>query len=457
MVGMVINQEADIALGPFVMSEARAAVVDLSMPVVLDYLRLLSVRGKPQVNPWGLFLPFRPLVWAGMAGALLVAWAASVLVMMQPWVSLASRHHMASWRPYRIFFEHIRALLQQDCELRCFWGWERLVFASWLMVTNVLLWSYGGNLTSLLAVRSVPQPLQTLADLLVHPSIIAVFEQDTAYSQLLKNAESGIFVDLALLEEQKRIRYVKTTEFHSVVTDMKKGGDYALIIEELGIRNLMADDVSKTGHCDLYISREKILPSIKSIITYKDSPLLEAFNVRIHKLTTSGLYMHWLKEAMPNFTTCSNLRPSITVQEPIAVSNIWGVFMMLASGLVLSSVIFCLELMTARYYSSDGSRSRTPADSNQKAARHAFANRRAAWNASNNRTTGNAFVNRRAAWGASDNKTKGNAFPKQRGSVGPSDNWNAFVNVRNKYLRQKRDSRGRLRNKRGGLEPFVME
>lgn len=55
----------------------------------------------------------------------------------------------------------------------------RGVSGSWVVVAAVVFWSYSGALTSLLAVRFIPQPIQTLRDLLDDSSLIVIMEPNT--------------------------------------------------------------------------------------------------------------------------------------------------------------------------------------------------------------------------------------------------------------------------------------
>lgn len=48
------------------------------------------------------------------------------------------------------------------------------VLGSWVVVAAVVFWSYTGALTSLLAVRRIPQPIQTLRDLLNDRSVTLI-------------------------------------------------------------------------------------------------------------------------------------------------------------------------------------------------------------------------------------------------------------------------------------------
>lgn len=55
----------------------------------------------------------------------------------------------------------------------------RGVSGSWIIVSAVVFWSYSGTLVSLLAVRFIPQPIQTLRNLLDDHSIAVIMEPNT--------------------------------------------------------------------------------------------------------------------------------------------------------------------------------------------------------------------------------------------------------------------------------------
>ncbi len=52
MVGMVARGEADLALGPFGVTEARARAVDFSLPLTSDSWTVLSAAPQVQADPW---------------------------------------------------------------------------------------------------------------------------------------------------------------------------------------------------------------------------------------------------------------------------------------------------------------------------------------------------------------------------------------------------------------------
>ncbi|KAG7153933.1 Glutamate receptor-like 67, partial [Homarus americanus] len=108
MVGMVARGEADIALGPFGITESRTEVVDFTWPVMIQYSRIMGSRGLPEVDPWGFLLPLTPQVWTAILAVLLLL--PVVIFLLSSFFSFkAVNQH--TWT--KAIFDLIRILLQQ--------------------------------------------------------------------------------------------------------------------------------------------------------------------------------------------------------------------------------------------------------------------------------------------------------------------------------------------------------
>lgn len=66
------------------------------------------------------------------------------------------------------------------------WWWERLLLGLWILMSLVLAKSYAGNLMSLLAVRYVPQPFQTLRDVVDDPRVVIVGQKHSSFERNLR-------------------------------------------------------------------------------------------------------------------------------------------------------------------------------------------------------------------------------------------------------------------------------
>nr|XP_053636398.1 glutamate receptor ionotropic, delta-2-like [Cherax quadricarinatus] len=338
MLGMMVREEVSIAAGPFMIDTYRAEVVDFTVPIFIDYWRILASRGLPKVDPWGFLFPLAPLVWAIILGMLVVL-AAAVFLMYA--FGSVRNGYQNYW--VEVAFGYVRILLQQDTTLPIIWLWERLLLLVWMMVTLVLTRSYSGNLMALLAVRHIPQPYQTLRQVLDDPSVTIIWEQGSATISYMKLAKSGVFRELAESEKIGRLIYVPTSEFQEIIDTLVRRGDHVFINVHSGLKSSIAQDFTKTGKCSFYESKEEFLMAIYVMIGQKNSPLLPFINKRIMSMTEAGLFFQWLIAEEPNSTVCDHVSNKITVNEALSLSNLWGMLVILLVGDITSLFVLFLE------------------------------------------------------------------------------------------------------------------
>ncbi|XP_042858035.1 probable glutamate receptor, partial [Penaeus japonicus] len=274
MVGMLSRKEADLGLGPFGMSASRAEVVDYTGFIVIDYARIIGGRGRAEVDPWGFLLPLAPEVWLGVAVMTAMAMVTVALL------TALSERVSAGRRSTGLVFGVVRVLLIQDLKVASGRRWERVLLAGWMIVTLVTVKSYAGNLMSLLAVRHIPQPYQSVRDVLDDTSCTMIWEANTAYVQFVESVSSGIFHEVSQAGKEGRILYRKTTEHLDTINSLVRSGPNVLILEDLTHKFLMGQDFSVTGRCDFYTSREMFLPFIFAMIGQKSHPLVPALSKR---------------------------------------------------------------------------------------------------------------------------------------------------------------------------------
>ncbi|XP_053626541.1 probable glutamate receptor [Cherax quadricarinatus] len=340
MVGMVMREEVSIGAGPFMVDRWRAEVVDFTVPILIDYWRILGARGLPEVDPWSFLFPMSPTVWVAIIVALMVL--AASLFLMSSCFFLAS-DYKNKWLSRT--FDYIRILLQQDMTVPiCYW-WERMLLVVWMMITLVITRSYSGNLMALLAVRHIPQPYQSLRDVMDDSSVTVIWEKDSASVPYLKSANSGIYREVADAEKTGRLIWRTHSEFAEALDTLVRRGDHVLIDVDNAIRSYIAQDFTKTGQCSFYESREEFLLIMLSMIGQKDSPLVPALSKRIMWMTEAGLFFQWLVAEEPNSTVCYRTSSKITVNAALSLTNISGMFVIILVGYFTSLFVFFIELL----------------------------------------------------------------------------------------------------------------
>ncbi|KAK8377937.1 hypothetical protein O3P69_014103 [Scylla paramamosain] len=332
----------------------------------------------------------RPLVWVGLVVALVVVMA--IVLLLARCLSL----HSPALAPY------VRVLLQENSWLPALWGWERLVLGGWMLAMLVVTQSYTGNLMSLLAVRYIPQPFQTLRALLDDSATTMIWEYGTASVNKFRTAEFGILREVGESEAAGRIMFVLATEYLNILRGLVRSGTHAFIGEDLTARVLMAQEFSRTGkvelndlhlllvrcRCDFYASREVFMPFLFCMIGPKHSPprvqrqqavsdtprtehyvvvartpqgiSQEGENLSVTKvrvasitwITEAGLYNHWMDSLSSNWTVCERAPSRITVRTRLGLGNVWGMFAILVVGNALSLLLFLVEVLTGHHLHS---------------------------------------------------------------------------------------------------------
>ncbi|XP_071526982.1 glutamate receptor-like [Panulirus ornatus] len=342
MVGMVGRKEVDFGLGPFSARSPREEMVDFTRPVMLDDHRVIARRGRPEVDPWGFLLPLKPLVWVAILTTLLIVLA--IVLLLSSYSGLTSNANTD--KASNMVYDYIRVLLQQDYSASLELWWERFLLASWMMMTLVLTRSYAGTLMSLLAVRHIPQPYQSIQDVLDDPSIIMIWESKSALVQYFRTAKTGVFREVGDSEKEGRIRFARGYEYYWSMDTLVRQGDHVIMAETLYGIVLQGQDFSNTGKCDFYMSGDVFLPFMMTMVGPKGSPLVPPMNWRIKWVTQTGLYYQWMEAVMPNVSYCKTAPSKIAVSTSLALSNVWGMFAVLLGGHTVSLLVLGLELLS---------------------------------------------------------------------------------------------------------------
>ncbi|XP_063586266.1 probable glutamate receptor [Penaeus indicus] len=346
VMGLVNRGEADMGFGPLLMSLQRSEGVDFSDTLMFFNFKVMSGRGSPELNPWGFLYPLTPVVWLGLFIALVCVWLASVLLV----------HHAlrSTWfdRVVRQFTTCLRVLLRQDLPKGFSHGREMTLVGSWMMVTMIVIMGYSSTLVSLLAARNIPQPIQSLADLVDSDNVVILKPDSGSTTYVLptmgfESSTSGIYKELGDLRLVNRMAFIKSKDRDTALDTLVRGGLHSFYDVDFSLSELISDDFSKLGRCDFYLSRESSLARPASVGVTPGSAILPALNHRIHDVLAAGLFDYWMAQAIRNSTICRKAPNTITVRAPLSLKVCWGMFTVWAVGLLLALLTFSLEIVAA--------------------------------------------------------------------------------------------------------------
>ncbi|MPC14320.1 Glutamate receptor ionotropic, kainate 4 [Portunus trituberculatus] len=272
MVGQVHREDVNLGLGPFAINAARYEAGDFTWPINFMAVKVLGGRGSPEVDPWGFLLPFDPWVWAALFAFLLllsvISYSLSTVFSKKGYkrenfatknlhfTSIMFRQYLfrtPSWIntcksiPTTVLLKYTAPLGPAAVWVASGgWMWQRVVLGVWMLMTMVLTRSYEGNLMSLLAVRHLPQPYQTLRDVVDDPSVIMVWEKQGAPMQAVIDATFGIFYEVKKKEEQGRLKLLRRIDYDAILGEVIR--QHRVIIDyDLVTTGTISKHFSRTG------------------------------------------------------------------------------------------------------------------------------------------------------------------------------------------------------------------
>nr|XP_027211677.1 glutamate receptor ionotropic, kainate 5-like [Penaeus vannamei] len=248
--GRVLPQEADLALGPFALTEARAEAATMTKAVFFDKLCIIGGGGRPESDPWGFLLPLAPAVWLALLLGMLLTCASFA----------ALGEGGAEDRGLLRAAGSSSCTSARSCSLRrdVQPARARLVVGGWLLAAMLVTWSYSGNLASLLTVRHVAQPVQGSGHRRerghgrrhgarhgVHRALRCEFG--------LRKTESKILRQIDNLKRIDRMLYFPFEYFYELMDDDVRGGDYVIITTVVSADLLFGEFFTNTGGVFVFV------------------------------------------------------------------------------------------------------------------------------------------------------------------------------------------------------------
>lgn len=142
-------------------------------------------------------------------------------------------------------------------------AYQKLLIMTWIWCMLILVQSYAGNLTAMLAKPQLQDPIRTIEDLLSQDKIPWAIADGSPEQYFLSNYPPGSV--LRRLNDHARIMNVMSTEDHMMygcfTKDFYQRGDIGVICLEGGFYALVSNDFSNTGRCNYYMLEDKFLTS----------------------------------------------------------------------------------------------------------------------------------------------------------------------------------------------------
>ncbi|XP_068216707.1 probable glutamate receptor [Palaemon carinicauda] len=298
MLGMLQREEAELALGPFGVSAARAKVCDFSTSLMTEAAGILTVRPTLQRGDvMGFLKPFSLGVWILILASLLSVFGTFAFVMNSEGKIFGRKHKnpvatSALWA--------MKAFTQESTDWLPTTDGSRVVIVTWLLASLVFMSCYSGILTAKLTVPKVDIPIDSMLDLVTKNRIPWRLEVGSFQLQYFREAPGGV---------QKRIYegYDGYVPDCWAAREAIARGEYAVICDHTSMKTAMSWDFSTTGACHLYKSKEVINSFSVASAFKRGSKYREKSDYWILKMKEAGLIERWLNMGVTNSSQC--LRP----------------------------------------------------------------------------------------------------------------------------------------------------
>lgn len=272
MMGMIQRKEIDFAIGPFGMIPERAKACDFSVPIALDHLIPVTpvILNK---DSWVLARPFHYFVWVSLLSLFLVCTGIIILINNLSLPREYSAGTIVEFVVKSMVNEGSVTIPRTSFSLS-------IISTFWLFGTMILVYSYSGTLTALLAVPRPPFLVESMEDLTNQDMFPWRIQTGSVLEQLSQMADPttifGGFVRGAKPAPSTCYSNVKNIE----------RGDYALICERISVEKMISDGFSKSGKCSLYSGRVSFMTlayalafQVRALMSRQDNKLKFLHNI----------------------------------------------------------------------------------------------------------------------------------------------------------------------------------
>jgi len=344
MVDEVKNKKADMAVAPLTINYAREKQIDFTKPFLSLGIAILFKLPKPE-KP-GLFSFLSPLsleIWIYTFAAVFTV---SFILL------LIARCSPDEWRnPYPCDTEYdilenrftvsntlwfsIGTLMQQGSDVSPSAISTRLVSGIWWFFTLILISSYTANLAAFLTVEKLVNPIESAEDLAKQTAI--------KYGVVNGGSTEQFFRESSIPTYQAMWKYMLNNPDVFVKKnqdgiDRVKAESYAFLMESTTI--------------EYTVQRECNLTQIGGLLDNKGygiglpegSPYRERFSEIILDLQEKGIIQKSYNKWWKGKGTCSSEKKD-SKANPLGVTNVGGIFVVLLGGVFLSLLVAILEFL----------------------------------------------------------------------------------------------------------------
>ncbi|KAM9488514.1 glutamate receptor ionotropic, kainate 3 [Clarias gariepinus] len=330
----LMEHRADLAVAPLTITFVREKVIDFSKPFLNTGISILYRRPNSTNSGFFSFLkPMTPDIWVYILLAYLgVSCVLFVIARFSPYewydahpCNPSSEVVENNFTLLNSFWFGVGSLMQQGSELMPKALSTRIIGGIWWFFTLIIISSYTANLAAFLTVERMDSPIDSADDLAKQTKIEYGVVKDGATMSFFKKSRVSTFEKMwAFMSSKQSTSLVKSIE-DGIQRVLKS--DYALLMESTTIEYVTRKNCNLTQFGGIIDSKGY------GIGTPKGSPYRDKVTIAILSLLEDGR-LHMLKEKWWSGSSCQEEERYET--GPMGIQNLGGIFIVLASGLVLS-------------------------------------------------------------------------------------------------------------------------
>ncbi|XP_045900216.1 glutamate receptor ionotropic, kainate 3 isoform X1 [Micropterus dolomieu] len=339
----LIEHRADLAVAPLTITYMREKVIDFSKPFMSMGISILYRKPNTTNNGFFSFLnPMTPDIWVYILLAYLgVSCVLFVIARFSPYewydahpCNPGSDVVENNFTLLNSFWFGVGSLMQQGSELMPKALSTRIIGGIWWFFTLIIISSYTANLAAFLTVERMDSPVDSADDIAKQTKIEYGVVKDGATMSFFKKSKVSTFEKMwAFMSSKPSTSLVKSIE-DGIQRVLKS--DYALIMESTTI------DYITRSNCNLTQVGGIIDSKGYGIGTPLGSPYRDKITIAILSILEDGR-LHMLKEKWWSGSSCLDEERRET--GPMGIQNLGGIFIVLASGLVLSVFVAIAEFI----------------------------------------------------------------------------------------------------------------
>ncbi|XP_074538983.1 glutamate receptor ionotropic, kainate 3 [Halichoeres trimaculatus] len=343
MIRELIEHRADLAVAPLTITYMREKVIDFSKPFMSMGISIIYRRPNATNSGFFSFLnPMTPDIWVYILLAYLgVSCVLFVIARFSPYewydahpCNPGSDVVENNFTLLNSFWFGVGSLMQQGSELMPKALSTRIIGGIWWFFTLIIISSYTANLAAFLTVERMDSPLDSADDIAKQTKIEYGVVRDGATMTFFKKSKVSTFEKMwAFMSSKPSTSLVKSIE-DGIQRVLKS--DYALIMESSTI------DYITRRNCNLTQVGGLIDSKGYGIGTPIGSPYRDKITIAILSILEDGR-LHMLKEKWWSGSSCLDEERRET--GPMGIQNLGGIFIVLASGLVLSVFVAIAEFI----------------------------------------------------------------------------------------------------------------